>query len=163
MKKYYAGIGSRIAPNDVLIDMIDIAKVLEQKGFILRSGGAKGADQAFEQGVINKDNKEIYTVDNFKKLENYNLAIKSVDIFHPHPEALKPYPRELMARNYMQLFGGDKTSKRSSFVICWTPNGKLIGGTAQAIRIALKSNIPVYNLATVSKLSILKEINSLLL
>jgi len=34
----------------------------------------------------------------------------------------------------------------SNFVICYTPHGKDIGGTSQAIRIAKHHHIPVYNL-----------------
>ena len=44
---YYTGIGARTTPNDVLKDMTNIASNLEQSGFILRSGGANGADSAF--------------------------------------------------------------------------------------------------------------------
>jgi hypothetical protein len=60
----------------------------------------------------------------------------------------------MMIRNYFQIFGHEG-AERSSFVICWTPdgaNGTTIltshesGGTGQAIRIASKYNIPVYNL-----------------
>ena len=36
----------------------------------------------------------------------------------------------------------------SKFVVCWTPQGLLKGGTAQALRIATAMNIPIINLGT---------------
>jgi predicted Rossmann fold nucleotide-binding protein DprA/Smf involved in DNA uptake len=56
--KYYTGIGSRETPEDILEFMKEIASKLESLGWILRSGGAPGADLAFENGV--KEKKEIY-------------------------------------------------------------------------------------------------------
>jgi hypothetical protein len=51
--KYYAGIGSRETPSDVCSQMTELAKQLDAENWILRSGGAKGADSAFENGAIN--------------------------------------------------------------------------------------------------------------
>ena len=47
---YYAGVGSRETPLDVLKTMWKIGNYLATKGYTLRSGGAKGADTAFENG-----------------------------------------------------------------------------------------------------------------
>ena len=47
----YAGIGSRSTPPEVQAVMRTLANNLEYTGFTLRSGGAKGADSAFEHGV----------------------------------------------------------------------------------------------------------------
>lgn len=58
--RYYAGIGSRETPPYVQKLMTEIAAVLEQRNFVLRSGGANGADKAFENGVVNKQEAEIY-------------------------------------------------------------------------------------------------------
>ena len=55
--KYYAGIGSRKTPHDTCDLMTKIAIALDNRGYILRSGGAKGADKAFEAG---SDTQEIY-------------------------------------------------------------------------------------------------------
>ena len=48
---YYAGIGSRETPDHVLETMASAAQYLGKEGFTLRSGGAKGADTAFDQGA----------------------------------------------------------------------------------------------------------------
>ena len=47
---YYAGIGSRSTPSSILSIMTILGKTLAQNGYILRSGGAEGADKAFEIG-----------------------------------------------------------------------------------------------------------------
>ncbi|NYZ25158.1 hypothetical protein HND93_36125, partial [Azospirillum sp. ROY-1-1-2] len=47
---HYAGIGSRETPPAVLEVMAAVGERLAQLGWVLRSGGAVGADQAFERG-----------------------------------------------------------------------------------------------------------------
>ena len=57
----YAGIGSRETPIEIQSKMSKVAKMLEEKGYTLRSGGADGADFAFEKGLAKTSkNKEIY-------------------------------------------------------------------------------------------------------
>ena len=51
---YYAGIGSRKTPNEVLSLIVEIAEYFARMGFILRSGGADGADSAFAAGAFKK-------------------------------------------------------------------------------------------------------------
>jgi predicted Rossmann fold nucleotide-binding protein DprA/Smf involved in DNA uptake len=58
MTKYYAGVGSRQTPENILHLMTRIAMRMAELGWVLRSGGAKGADYAFEKGA--GDKKEIY-------------------------------------------------------------------------------------------------------
>lgn len=149
--KYYAGIGSRRTPRDILAMMQLVASKLESEGWVLRSGGAEGADSAFESGVSLPANKEIYLPTG----RISRTAWDSVDKFHPAPTRLKPFGRALMARNYHQITGQYDHSKWSSFVLCWTPDGCksssertiMTGGTGQAIAIASSLNIPVFNLA----------------
>lgn len=47
----YTGIGSRKTPADVLELMKDIGEFMAVRGHTLRSGGADGADKAFEEGA----------------------------------------------------------------------------------------------------------------
>ena len=47
----YAGIGSRRTPDDVLEQMTQLAQELGKLGWTLRSGGADGADRAFQDGA----------------------------------------------------------------------------------------------------------------
>lgn len=50
--KIFAGIGSRETPPDTLKKMEIIAKSLSDQGWLLRSGGAEKADDAFERGIF---------------------------------------------------------------------------------------------------------------
>lgn len=161
MKKYYTGVGSRKTPKNILKIMKDIAYRLSKGGYILRSGGATGADTAFEIGC-NKANglKEIYLPWNgFNKRwkdedsiivnvnrETYLNAIKLAEKIHPKWSILLGGSKKLHTRNVFQVLGKD-LKKKSKFVICWTPNARITGGTATAINLALQNKIKVYNLA----------------
>ncbi len=160
MTFYYAGIGSRATPDHIQSEMTEFATYAANFGAILRSGGAVGADSAFEKGVLWDSHKEIYLpwpgFNNCHGSYTYvmyrdfsdevmkdaqHLAIR----FHPAPGRLPPAVMKLMIRNGFQLFGQDFITP-SSFVVCWTPDGTANGGTGQAIRIAAVYDIPVFNL-----------------
>jgi hypothetical protein len=49
--RFYTGVGSRDTPEEVLSVMRTLAKCLARAGYTLRSGGAEGADAAFESGA----------------------------------------------------------------------------------------------------------------
>lgn len=154
---YYAGIGSRQTPDDVLDQMASIAKQLADK-WTLRSGFAKGADQAFAYGV-ERANGEMM---NYLPWEGYNGAPHNDDRFmlikpteqmaaiaaehHPAWRACSDAARLMHTRNVAQVLGHDLVA-HSKMVICWTPNGSGSGGTGQAIRIARAYGIPVFDLA----------------
>jgi len=164
--KYYAGIGSRETPVHICLMMANIARKLEKLGYILRSGGAQGADQAFASGCTDK---EIYVPwHDFQGLpmifpipqEAYDIASK----IHPGWDHLKPAAKTMMARNTMQIQGADLRNN-SHFVICWTPDGatctkerrRTTGGTGQAIDLASRLGVGVFNLAKEEHLQRLKE------
>ena len=148
--KYYTGIGSRKTPKDILSLITIISSYLSKKGYILRSGGAEGADKAFEKGVIG-ELKEIYLPwTNFNNNEEKFIpiskeAMKMAEKFHPYWINLSNGAKKLQARNCYQVLGKD-LDKPSNFVICWTLGGKEIGGTAQALRVAKNYNIKIFNL-----------------
>lgn len=167
--KYYAGVGSRECPPNICKEMTLIASELEDMGYWLRSGGAIGADFSFQKGV--KKNAEIWlpTKDFNQDFQDqfpqhiYPMvapddieAWKSVDEFHPDPNKLSDFGRQAMARNWKQIFGDGIASE---FVICWTPEGKFKGGTAQALRISEHFEIPIYNMFHHSRKEVLKSIN----
>jgi len=148
--KYYTGIGARKTPKDILSLMTKISLYLSKKGYILRSGGAEGADKAFEEGVL-EELKEI-----FLPWPNFNNnkanfvpiskeAMEMAKKYHPYWINLKEGAKKLQARNCYQVLGKN-LDKPSNFVICWTPGGKEIGGTSQALRIAKNYNIKIFNL-----------------
>jgi len=49
---FYTGIGSRNLPPEYFTYFKEVEFYLSQMGFILRSGGADGADTAFEEGCV---------------------------------------------------------------------------------------------------------------
>lgn len=151
-KLYYTGIGSRETPIAIGLKMSAIAKVLGEKGYILRSGGAEGADTFFEDGVPLNSEKEIYLP--WKKFNNNNSNLFVIDpnafeiakSIHPNWKTLSYGAKKLHARNVHQVLGLDLQTP-SKFVICWTKKGESVGGTRTAIELARKYNVPVYNLA----------------
>jgi hypothetical protein len=155
MAPTYTGVGSRSTPPDVLHLMERIADQLCVQGYTLRSGAADGADQAFGRGAQSR--AHIYLPwPGFGVVEPGALAIsmgnhiepdleRIIASVHPAWERLTIGPRKLHARNVRQLLG--ITLKRpSDFVICWTEDGRTIGGTATAIKLAERYDVPVYNL-----------------
>ncbi len=167
--KYYAGIGSREIDYRTSMVMQRIASLLEKKDFILRSGGANGADNAFEIGVKSRFNMNIhlphksfngryagsngYIYLDDTTSENYRLAYESLK-FHPSGFKISASPKNFMIRNFFQVCGYIGESN-SEFIVCWTKGGangynikttRDDGGTGQAIRIASSLDIPVYNL-----------------
>ena len=111
---YYAGIGSRETPQEVLDSFIRIGKYLANEGYTLRSGGAEGADLAFERGADSiNGNKEIYLP--WKRFGNSesNLVVSDGAAFeiaakyHPYWNNLKTTSKKLQARNSHQVLGKD--------------------------------------------------------
>lgn len=151
MKRYYAGIGSRETPKEIIKIMIQIAESLGKKGVILRSGAAEGADTAFEVGCDNVNGrKEIYLPWRGFGDSKSTLIVKDpkafelVEKYHPGYSRLSQGALKLQARNSHQVLGLDLNTP-SDFIICYTPKGKGSGGTGQALRIAKDYSIPVFD------------------
>lgn len=144
---YYTGVGSRNTPQDILIIMEAIAKKMSSFGYMLRSGGAKGADSAFEKGAGN--NKQIFYA---KDATPDAMSIASK--FHPAWNRCGDYARKLHGRNSFQVLG-PSLNQPSDYCICWTSDGCIshatrsirTGGTGTAISIAEYYGVPVVNLA----------------
>lgn len=155
--RYYSGIGSRNTPKEICSEMTKLASILEQCGFILRSGNADGADQAFAEGVqkqaqiwlpwssFNSDFREDFPQHDYRVISlSDEAAWLSVSEFHPNAKNLSETSCKFMARNYRQVIGLNEPN--SEFVVCWTEDGLPRGGTAQALRIARARNIRVLNM-----------------
>jgi hypothetical protein len=167
MVKYFAGIGSRSTPLIIQEYMIEMAVVAANHNWILRSGGANGADSAFEEGCDSAlGEKQIFLPwNNFNKRksiyiepipEAYDLAAT----IHPGFKYLKVGAKKLLARNMHQILGPN-LNEPSHLVICYTPDNcthhsqysKLTGGTGSAIALASKNNIPIFNLCDDTKIT----------
>lgn len=147
----YAGIGARSTPPEVLDQMILIGR--EAAGlFILHSGGADGADSAFEQGCNESSGeKKIFLP---WKSFNGNIssyydppaeAFRIAESMHPAWAKCTIGVKKLHARNIQQVLG-EALNTPVEFLVCWTEDGTPMGGTATAIKLARKNRIPVFNL-----------------
>jgi hypothetical protein len=146
MPYYYTGVGARKTPNNILAFMTKIAEKLATVDHVLRSGGAAGADSAFERGA-----------GTFKQIFHANQATQqAMDIaayFHPAWNSCSPFVKKLHGRNAFQVLGINLNDP-SKFLICWTPGGGIVGGTGTAISIAEYYKVPVYNLAIAAHLEL---------
>lgn len=168
---YYAGIGARKTPQNVLNNMGKLANYLSKNGCTLRSGGADGADTAFANGatqnikvylpwgsfniasVMKSVNVPNTTVDSHVCEDALKLASK----YHPNWDACSQGARKLMGRNMYQILGKSLVTP-VSFVACWTPEGKIVGGTGQALRVAQDYDIEIINFGNTSLDAIEKRI-----
>lgn len=159
-KRYYTGIGSRSTPVAVLSFIRQLAHVLSNRGYTLRSGGAAGADAAFADGWENSrhsDSAEIYlpwngfnnqySTQEGRCVLDYSDAEEMAKDIHPAWHRLSRGAKTLHARNMHQVLGRDLNTP-SNFVIFWTPDtdDAVSGGTASAVNLAKAWGIPVYNL-----------------
>ena len=145
--------------------MEEIAFCLAKEGWTLRSGGAPGADTAFEKGAYRGMDVELFEPwpEIYLPWPDFNNHPMGPDFvtpaqwtfniaaqFHPAWYRLKPAGKLFHARNVHQVLGPTENSTKSKFIICWTKDSKGGGGTGQAIRIAKAHNIPIYDLCSES-------------
>jgi len=158
----YTGIGSQKTPPDMCMLMTDIAKQLAKRWF-LRSGYADGADKAFGKGAYQVNAPQVHYLpwagfnhapkDNhiFKPLDKLpsHLVLQATEMaaqLHPNWAACGQGARKMHTRNMFQVLGDDLNTP-TDMVVCWTPKGSGSGGTGQAMRLAKKLDIPVFDLA----------------
>lgn len=163
----YAGIGSRETPSNVLNSMIALGKRLAELGFTLHSGGAKkkdgtgiSADTAFEQGCdeVNGSKRIFIPYKGFHKSTSQlyiqcDDAIAMARYYHPQGHGMSDYVTKMMARNCYQVLGSDLQTP-VDFVICWTPGGRVVGGTGQALRMAMDRDIKIFNFGLTNSLTL---------
>jgi hypothetical protein len=155
VNKFYAGIGSRETPPGIEPMIEEAARFLGLFGYTLRSGAAPGSDFMFETHCIH--DKEIYLPwkgfnDNISDLYLDNMDQTKVSEareiareHHPSWSYLSEAAKKLMTRNTFQVLGKDLKTP-VSFIVCWTKGGRIEGGTGQALRIAKRNFIPIFNL-----------------
>ena len=136
----------------------------------------KAYSKAVDLGLAKESQFEVYVADQYNirrsTLPRKHLAIvRNKDLIseteriasevHPAWDRCNEWARGMHSRNCHQILGYDLRSPVDA-VICWTPNGKIQGGTATAIRISMKYNIPVFNLGVSDKKSVLNDIKNFL-
>jgi hypothetical protein len=154
--KIFAGIGSREVPEDIYNEIVKFSSKMAEKGWILRSGGAEGCDEAFEKGYENyPKNKMIYLP--WKGFNNNNSefnvvtkpAMELAEKYHPAWNKCDDSAKKLLARDSYQILGL-YLDDPCNLVVCWTLDENS-GGTSQALRIAKAYNIRIINLAKINK------------
>lgn len=147
----YAGIGSRETPLNIGEIMIQWAYYHSLEGFVLRSGGAEGADTFFEIGADlakkndpTKGKKQIFlpeknffkhnspwyldNLDIFETQENIDKLNRELMLvagrFHPYLNGMNEVGRGLMLRNTQQVLG-PYLNDPSMAIVCWTPDGAI--------------------------------------
>ena len=172
----YAGVGSRRTPPDVLDAMGDIAQALGDAGSALSTGGAHGADKAFETGALRTDAPiTVHTpwpgyngyrpgrhpetdIDIVHPKSTETVAGRTyADLaqeHHPHWKRCSRGARALFLRNVSILAGAlddDGGTLPVCAVIAYTPNGLPVGreagGTGHTLRTAASLDIPCVNLS----------------
>ena len=152
----YAGVGARKTPAPVLDAMRDMATNLAGRGWHLRTGGAKGGDDAFARAAP-AARRTVYIpwsgYNGWRETEGRALTAQELRSLRaaaePHHPAWQRCParvRDLHARNVAILLGVDMREPAHAMV-CWTEGGRVEGGTGMAIRLARHYRIPILNLA----------------
>ena len=156
MNKYYTGIGHRDnVPMQILSLMTKKAQYLSDIGYTLRSGGARGSDFAFEKGA---DSFDSYVLKPKQSIGAKNYIVPCLDDYRdlamscvPHWHKCNQYARDCHTRNICQIIGHviDNPIK-SDFVLAYTLNGELVGGTSSALKLAMRNDIPIFNMGAYS-------------
>jgi len=167
----YACIGSRKAVKTKTVEPLlkECVMHLNAFGALNRTGGAEGPDKWGEDVSTNMeifipflnfrpdlfqelqpDYKKVFKTWEFPK-SILQEALKMAIEVAPHVQYARYGVQIMHGRNPFQILGKDLNDP-VDFVLCWTQYGKIEGGTATAINLALKYNIPVFNLGAVGGL-----------
>ena len=154
MRGYLTEIGSRDTPQEVLEVMTSLAKAYTSAGWILRSGGAVGADTAFEEGAGDAKEISYANIHEYVSTTVYAKAQNIASHVHPVWSQLSDMAKKYHTRNVFQVLGKN-LDKPSLLLICWTGDKCIsyetrtrdTGGTGTAIGIASLAKIPIINLA----------------
>lgn len=153
MSKFLIGIGSRDTPQEYIEILYNIGAYFAKQGYVLRSGGAKGADSAFEAAYNSVGGKkEIYLP--WQGFNNnpsplYGVCSKALKMGaenHKYWASLNEAAEKLIARNCYQVLG-KSLNKPADILICYTEaEGVGQGGTCFTLNLARKNNIECYNI-----------------
>lgn len=166
----------------------DVCYRLAQLGIIATSGLAPlGADaimqkaysQALAEGHATIEQFEVYVAEQ-KNIIRSTLPNKHLAIVR-NPNLIKEtyilcqqvmeashwrncgdWAKGMHSRNCHQIFGYDLQSPVDA-VICWTPNGAVVGGTRTALLLAQNAGIPIFNLGRPDQDNVKAEIRAFLL
>ena len=136
----------------------------------------KAYSKAVDLGLAKESQFEVYVADQYNirrsTLPRRHLAtVRNKDLIseteriasevHPAWDRCNEWARGMHSRNCHQILGYDLQSPVDA-VICWTPNGAVVGGTATALKLSMKAGIPIFNLGVSDKKSVLNDIKNFL-
>ena len=136
----------------------------------------KAYSKAVDLGLAKESQFEVYVADQYNirrsTLPRRHLAtVRNKDLIseteriasevHPAWDRCNEWARGMHSRNCHQILGYDLKSPVDA-VICWTPDGAVVGGTATALKLSMKAGIPIFNLGTKDKESVLRSIKKFL-
>ena len=172
MRKFFAGVGSRETPPDVLALLVRLGRTLTDLGWTLSSGDAVGADRAFYEGALQSPRFSevgcrIYLAWNgvggrYHDPDNGFYDATQFTETYPQAEALALAARgsfeglgrggrALHTRNVFQIYG-HTLKEPVSCVLFWAVpqgrSGKVKGGTSTAVTLAQQAGIKTINLYT---------------
>lgn len=168
--RYLTGVGSRDITQEEGERLKLIAYTLGRKGYLLRSGGAKGSDTCFEEVYSDKGfRKEIYLPWNgfnglYKGDDNFILndyrAEEIASGIHPYWSNLSQGAKKLHSRNTYQVLGGGLDAPSNVLVCCsdYDKDGIVKGGTRTAWLLAKSYSIPCFNIRDGEQLELLLSI-----
>ena len=151
------GVGNCRITEEGIRRIKEVSEYFNKLGYTLRSGGAEGADSAFESVF---DKKEIYLPwKNFNNNDSqyYNLSNEVYALaatVHPYFYRMRFGAKKLHSRNCYQVLGYN-LDRPSDVLVCWTRDGAYneesssvehTGGTRTAIVLADRYKVPIYNL-----------------
>jgi hypothetical protein len=159
----YTGIGSRKTPENILKLMQTIGFRLGSLGIRLRSGGAEGADSAFEVGARRAIKEQqgsepliFLPYPGFRGKSGITFAPNSqiwkeatriIQDLHPAWDRCSDFAKKAHTRNAFQVLGSNLDSP-SHFLVFYAEvsRGQIQGGTRTAVVLAKKFQIPCFNL-----------------
>jgi hypothetical protein len=169
----YTGIGSRKTPANILKLMQSIGYRLGTLGIRLRSGGAEGADNAFEVGARRATKEQqgpepliFLPYPGFRGKSGITFAPNSqsqkeatriIQDLHPAWDRCSDFAKKAHTRNAFQILGSNLDSP-SQFLVFYAEvsRGEIQGGTRTAVALAQNFHIPCFNLFYSSAKSELK-------
>lgn len=160
--KYYTGIGSRDISSIEYNLVVKIGSRMAELGYCLRSGGADGADEAFEEGCdLAEGEKSIYLP--WKNFNGYWMGPSVYSLTGkqrafarerllelgvlPWFDNLSNSSKLFHTRNYYQVVGSTEVPSRVCIYIAdidW--KGEPVGGTRTAVMVSKVLGVPTYNL-----------------
>ena len=136
--------------------MITASSTVEQYEHIEATAVGYGATYSLRIGQEDVESCP-HKYDIFRVIRTWEAARRS----NAFPENIKKTDRPFLERDVLLIIGekhSDGTRTPSDFVVAWTPDGRVQGGTAMGIRTARHMGIPVFNIAIQKELSTLRGV-----